>query len=69
MPTDCYEIELGATMESEFQDWCLKPLGHPSKIGLFEYTEFVGKSSMKPCSAIRECVAGRVKTQCFRAAD
>jgi hypothetical protein len=57
MLTDRYKIELGATMESEFQDWCLKLLGHPSNTG-FEYTEFVGKSSTKPAlAAWRHCTA------------
>ena len=44
---------------------------------VFEYTEFIGKSSTKPVLAARrdrvrasrECVACRVKTQRFPAAD
>jgi hypothetical protein len=47
MLTNRYGLKSDATKVSEFQDWCLKPLGHPSKIG-FQYTEFVGKSSTKP---------------------
>jgi hypothetical protein len=33
MLTNGYGLKSDATKVSEFQDWCLKPLGHPSKIG------------------------------------
>jgi hypothetical protein len=50
MLTNRYGVEPAVTKASEFQDWCLKPLGHPSNIGTV-YTEFVGKSSTKPALA------------------
>jgi hypothetical protein len=34
MLTERHALKLDATKVSEFQDWCLKPLGHPSNIGL-----------------------------------
>src|SRR5579864_8022512 len=58
----------GSGPPASFQDWCLKPLGHPSTIGLFQYTDFIGKSSMKRRRLSCECVGYRVKTQRFLAA-